>query len=136
MNEENKQTFMNRHFRTIIIISIILLIISMVIHYSYVDENNVPLEKPTTFGESLDDKGWMLYVADGCPACEAQKEIIGRGIIGLKVHDCHASIENNKVCIEQGILVIPTWYNVYSNETYSGVRQRLELEEMAGWNEI
>ena len=94
------------------------------------DEAGDELIKDKTIGEKLDDAGWMIFTDARCGACEAQLDLIGKEVLGLKVHDCSNSVEDNAVCMEQGIKYIPTWHNVYSNETISGIITLEELEEM------
>lgn len=83
-----------------------------------------------TLGNDLDDKGWMLFVQSGCGACEVQKQILGSEITGLKVVDCAASREDGITCAQHNIRVIPTWHNVFSNETIAGVQQITQLEAL------
>ena len=84
-----------------------------------------------TLGNDLDDAGWMLFIQSGCGACEVQKQILGSEITGLKVIDCGASREDGITCAQNNIKVIPTWHNVFSNETIAGVQQITQLEEMS-----
>lgn len=83
-----------------------------------------------TLGNDLDNTGWMLFIQKGCPACEVQKQILGSEISGLKIVDCAASREDGLICAQNDIRVIPTWKNVFSNETIEGVQQFSQLEEM------
>ena len=99
--------------------------------YNYDKNEEIILPKDKTLGDRLADAGWMVYVASICPACIIQKDILGNQIDGLKVHYCDVSLEDNKVCHDNGIIAIPTWYNVYSNEMVVGVKELVELEEMA-----
>ena len=84
-----------------------------------------------TLGNKLNESGWMVYGYAGCGGCIAQQNILGDQILGLTVHDCKASKENNDVCKAQGIEIVPTWHNVYTNETILGVLQIEQLKEMA-----
>ena len=95
------------------------------------DEAGDELVKDKTLGDKLDDAGWMLFIQKGCPACEVQKDILGTGISGLKIVDCAYSADDNKLCMENNISVIPTWENVYLNKTLEGVQSIEQLKEMA-----
>lgn len=109
---------------------ILLLGSSMAFMLNLNDEAGDDLIKDKTLGNKLDDAGWMLFVQDGCPACKMQKDIIGSEISGLKVVDCGASEEDYKLCFENNITLIPTWNNVFSNDTIEGVMQFTQLEEL------
>lgn len=113
-------------------LGMVVLILSSGMYYllNLNDEAGDELIKDKTLGERLDDTGWMMYGASYCEGCKTQKDIIGDEIKGLKIHCCDASIENNKVCHEQGIILVPTWQNVFSNETKVGILSLEQLEEM------
>lgn len=116
-------------------IGMVILILSSGLYYflSYNDEIDDELIVPTerTLGQRLDDAGWMLYVDGKCSACKTQMELVGWDMYGLKIHDCDASLEDNIICHEEGIQLIPTWRNVFSNETRVGIQSIEKLEEMA-----
>lgn len=98
--------------------------------WDYEEETGDELMRDKTLGERLDDNGWMVYTQTGCGACAKQQEIMGFDAYGLKIHDCGESKENFDVCMAQGIEYIPTWHNVFSNETKQGLLSLEQLEEM------
>ena len=95
------------------------------------DEAGDELKTNNTLGKALDNAGWMLYVQHGCGACGDQRVILGTAIRDIKVVDCGASREEGLQCVYQDIRVIPTWHNVFSNETRIGAQSIEQLEEMA-----
>lgn len=105
---------------------IVLLLISGICYFLEYDS-----QPNNTLGNQLDDAGWMLFVQTGCGACDIQKEILGDDIHGLNIHDCGGSQEHHKTCYDNHIVAVPTWYNIYSNESVAGIQGREELGEMA-----
>lgn len=135
MKENNKTVKKTKSngFVKVIGLGMALLIISggAIYMFNLNDEAGDELIKDKTLGNKLDDTGWMLFVQAGCPACAIQKDIMGSEISGLKVVDCAASEDEYKLCLENNITMIPTWHNVFSNETIENVQDFTQLEEMA-----
>lgn len=100
------------------------------IEYDSEEVAEIPMNN-TLLGNQLNDAGWMLFVQTGCGACDIQKEILGDDIHGLNIHDYGGSQEHHKTCYDNHIVAVPTWYNIYSNESVAGVQGREELEGMA-----
>ena len=135
MNEDEKtvkKTKTNVFVKKVGLIAAILILSSGVAFFMNLnDEAGDELIKDKTLGERLDDAGWMLYTKEGCGACGEQRVILGTAIRDIKVIDVQSSEENNTLFFEQGFTLIPTWHNVFSNETRVGAQTREQLEEMA-----
>lgn len=66
-------------------------------------ERNSSIEN---FAKCLTEKGVELYVLATCPYCNLQKQMFGDSLKFLKVIECS---ENQELCIQKNISVVPTW---------------------------
>lgn len=132
--EYEKQNTKNHRFVKAIGIGMALLIISSGSYYllNLNDEAGDELKTNNTLvnqtlGTQLHDAGWMLCVREGCGACGTQRVILGTAIRDIIVVDCKEEVH---VCYDLKITVVPTWYNVFSNETVLGAQSIEQLNEM------
>jgi len=64
-----------------------------------------------------------LYVKDGCPFCEKQKEMFGENVKYLNIIDC--SLDPQK-CINTNIVKVPSWF--INEEIHEGFYTLKELK--------
>ena len=125
----DRKTKINTFVKAVGLVSIILILGSGIAYFVNLNnEAGDELKTNNTLGKALDDAGWMLYAQQGCGACGEQRVILGTAIRDIKVIDCR---EDARLCYEQGITVVPTWINVFSNETRLGAQNIEELRGMA-----
>lgn len=134
MSNENKKSSKKNNIVKAVGLGLIILILSggvaFMSNLSDGPDYKINDDDKRTLGNDLDDTGWMLFVQEGCPACDMQKRVLGNEISGLKIVDCAASSEDGMLCAQENIKVIPTWVNVFSGETIAGVQQIEQLEEL------
>lgn len=127
MSDKTKNEKQSNKIKNAVGLGLTILILSGGIAY-FLNFGDDELKTNNTLGKSLDDAGWLLFVQEGCGACGEQRVILGTAIRDIKVVDCR---EDARLCYEQGITVVPTWHNVFSNETIMGAQSIEELTEMA-----
>ena len=59
-----------------------------------------------TFAKCLTEKGWVMYGAEWCVHCKAQKERFGESFQYIKYVECP---DNIKLCLNKGVNGYPTW---------------------------
>jgi len=79
------------------------------------------------FTQCITSAGAVMYGAYGCSACESQKGLFGNSFEHVDYVEC---VENEALCIEENITVVPTW--IISNKTYVGVLSVDELSRISG----
>ncbi len=100
--------------KKIIFILIILILISGC-YNSNVDEN---LAKCIA-------KNSIVYISNGCVACNKQENIFGDNFKYLNLIDC---TEEPEKCREDGIVRVPTW--IINGEKIEGVQDIEKLKEL------
>jgi len=69
------------------------------------------------FAKCLSEKGAILYASKYCGACNNQKEMFGDSLKYINQVEC---TENQELCQQNGIRVVPTW--IINGESYTGVQ--------------
>jgi hypothetical protein len=75
----------------------------------------------------LSNRGWMLYLLQGCSACDRQLDILGAGGYS-PARICGGSDDEQHRCPQ----AFPAWANLLTGETRTGVQDDAALNEMSG----
>jgi hypothetical protein len=59
-----------------------------------------------SFAKCVTEKGFVLYGAESCSHCKAQKELFGESFQYIKYVECP---DNIQFCLDKGINGYPTW---------------------------
>lgn len=94
----------------IVIVSAIFLIIAVII-FAFINVKSLARKNVATglydaFAQCLTDKGAVMYGAEWCTHCQAQKAAFGDSFKFINYVECP---DNTQVCIDKGIQGYPTW---------------------------
>jgi glutaredoxin len=103
---------------------LLLVVIATVFIRNYSPTGAVVVDK-TKLAKCLSNNA-VLYVSEGCPHCDTQKELFGENFKYLSYIACE---ENMESCVEAGVRGVPTW--IINEKKYSGVRTLEELRKLA-----
>lgn len=120
--------------KIIIGVSIILAIAIVIFAIMNVRGKNKLSTEPglyDSFAQCLTDKGAIMYGADWCVHCKAQKKALGNSFRLIKYVECP---DNTQLCIDKGIQGYPTWLIGTSTkiEGFSENSTMRELSEATG----
>ncbi len=107
---------------SLITIFVILAVVVLAIWIITREHPNVDEETAKCIGENS-----VLYVREGCYACEIQEDMFGENSKHLNIIDCFYEREK---CIEKGITATPTWE--INSQFYKGVQSIEKLKELTG----
>ena len=112
---------MERRIRTIIIVAAVVLS-TVLVYYAI-----VPPGKYDSFAKCLTEKGVVMYGADWCTACMAQKAFFGTSFSFVNYTRCS---DNEALCTAKGVDHFPTW-EINGNLTV-GAQQLSTLANLSG----
>ncbi len=94
------------------------------------DENNDYLMR---LAKDLSAKGAVLYGADWCPHCKAQKKLFGDAAQYINYVECDPTGPNANPdeCRGKGIEQYPTW--IYNGQKTTGTKTLSQLAQMVGF---
>lgn len=95
MNKENK-----------IILVVVVVIIGIITFIFAKNTNNIVSNKYDEFAKCITEKEAVMYGAESCSHCKAQKSIFGDSFKYVNYIECP---DNISFCIERGIEGYPTW---------------------------
>ena len=127
--EYNKiDAFLHKHIDPHFWIKLVILtivLVSGVVVYDYVSD----APEDSDLAERLGDAGWELYTSSRCSFCDVQKDVLV-SMNGLVVYECDTDVDDNRMCIDNNVTVVPTWINVESGEVIQGMQTVEQLELM------
>lgn len=106
-----------------IIIGLIIIGIAFIIFIAYLDS---PKDVEEDFVKCLGENS-ILYIKEGCPYSQTQKNMFGDKLNLLTIVDCAEELD---VCIENNINEVPTW--VFDEIKFIGVQPLSLLENITG----
>ncbi|MCK5614927.1 hypothetical protein KAR91_74380 [Candidatus Pacearchaeota archaeon] len=114
------------HFWTIISVLAIVLIVLIAVE---VIDSTSGVTDDNDIAQRLGDAGWELYTSSRCSFCDVQKDVL-ISTNGLVVYECDMDVDDNQMCIDNNVTVVPTWINVESGEVIQGMQTVEQLEVM------
>ena len=91
-----------------IIVSCAVILSITIIAFAFVNtaaKNKIP-GLYDTFAQCLTGKGAVMYGAEWCAHCKAQKAVFGDSFKFIKYVECP---DNTQLCIDKGVQGYPTW---------------------------
>lgn len=119
--EKSNKKFILAMFFVVLALAIVFSVWVVLLHSEKEEE---PISKD--FVDCLSQKS-ILYIAEGCGACEMQISLFSEWNGYLNIVDCRSESEK---CVEAGILYVPSW--VIDGQMYGGFRGHRELKELSG----
>lgn len=88
---------------------------------------------PEQLAVCMTNKGWVMYGANGCTACETQSDYFGDAMQHIRVVYCHdtALAQHIEQCIANRIDFTPTWVLVVEGREVNRLEGYQPLEELA-----
>lgn len=97
---------MNRQNKIIILVTTILILIVAVLAFVNTKKEPINPNKYDAFAQCLNDKGAVMYGAEWCIHCKAQKALFADSFKYIKYVECP---DNTKICLDKNIGGYPTW---------------------------
>jgi glutaredoxin len=122
MTEKNKKII----FAVVAVIVVVFIAVGGIMAYR--SNNNKASVNYDNFAKCLAEKNVVMYGAEWCSHCKAQKEAFGSSFQYIKYVECTT---NESVCKAKNILGFPTWISD-KGELFEGEQSMAKLAEISG----
>ena len=97
---------MNKQNKIIIGLAVIIVVIVIFLAAYNVSGKNKVSVSYDKFAQCLAEKGAVMYGAEWCSHCKAQKAVFGNSFKYVNYVECP---DNTQLCIDKGVQGFPTW---------------------------